>query len=293
MLHHQAFFAAQIALTGLPLVLFLAFATTTLLVSITTCVLLGLLAALAFTFFVVGFALILVVPTIFLASCSATFIFIWGFVGYIILRRLNEGQALDKRGTKVGDNLQRLTGGRAGSLGLWIGGGAGNDAELKPITLDQTSAAKSHVGSDWEKNLGGASYEGNGGPVHAVNGAQEWEEKWSNSAKEESKVPDVDNPFEILKAASLIPYFPKNIANNMSRKRQHHEAGSISFRSVYLFLQSLFFLRTFISLVVRTLYVDEFRSNLVVLPLSLVCFTSQRCLNRTSPAPHRIAFVLT
>ncbi|CAO2649662.1 Nn.00g070470.m01.CDS01 [Neocucurbitaria sp. VM-36] len=178
-----AFLATQAALTGLPLILFLAFATTTLLVSLTTCLLLGLLAALAFTFFVVGFALLFVVPTVFLASCSATFIFIWGFIGYVILRRLNEGEAPAKPGTRVGDKLHGLTGGR---LGLWIGD------EVADSDGTKISAAKGHAGPGERKNASG------------INGSHDWEEKWTNGVKKDQQEPRPSNPYEVLKVEDRI-----------------------------------------------------------------------------------------
>ncbi|KAI8940822.1 hypothetical protein NX059_002084 [Plenodomus lindquistii] len=190
-----AFLAAQAVLAGLPLVLFLAFATTTLLVSLTTCLLLGLLAALAFTFVVVGFALIFVVPTVFIASCSATFIFIWGLVGYAVLRRLNGGEAPSKRGTRMGDKLYGLT---EGKTGLRIGGQDIKDtakASAKKSGVDGT--ASHHDGSHQEK----------GEHVNGVNGhheSLEWEQKWDNGVQSQPVVLEVDNPYEVLKAETQI-----------------------------------------------------------------------------------------
>lgn len=113
--------------------------------SLTTCLLLGILAALTFTFFVVGFALLFVIPTILFASCSATFIFIWSFAGYLVLRRFNDGEAPAKPGTRVGDKLQGLTGGR---LGLWIGDGAGEEKGDGAVEVGKKSATSSEVGND-------------------------------------------------------------------------------------------------------------------------------------------------
>ncbi|KAF2128333.1 hypothetical protein P153DRAFT_318023 [Dothidotthia symphoricarpi CBS 119687] len=107
-----AFLVAQIALTGVPLVLFLAFATSVLLVSLTTALLTALTGAFLFTLFTVGFALLFVIPTLFVTSCTATFLFSWGLTGYYILQRFNEGETPVKRGTRVGDRFQDLTGGK-------------------------------------------------------------------------------------------------------------------------------------------------------------------------------------
>ncbi|KAH7357482.1 hypothetical protein BKA66DRAFT_574476 [Pyrenochaeta sp. MPI-SDFR-AT-0127] len=193
-----AFLAVQVALTGLPFILFLAFATTTLLVSLTTCLLIGLLASLAFTFFVVGVALLFVVPTVFFASCAASFIFIWGFVGYIILRRLNEGEALDKRGTRVGDRLQGLTGGRVGRLGLWAGQGASDGTD------GQTSVAKGQAGFDRGGDHRGPPHQENDGYVNGLNGTHEWEDKWTNGVGKEQQGLENGNPYEVLKVEERV-----------------------------------------------------------------------------------------
>jgi hypothetical protein len=205
----QAFLTAQTALTGLPLLLFLAFATTTLLVSLTTCVLLGLLASLAFTSFVVGFALLFVVPTVLVASCSATFIFIWAFVGYVILRRLNEGEAPAKPGTRVGDKLQGLTGGR---LGLWIGDGAPEDGRKKTVEVGTSPTAMGQSGVARHEDRDEASHQKGAGHV---NGAQpsnsyvEWETKWSDGVQQQPVILETGNTYEILKKVSVVPRHAK------------------------------------------------------------------------------------
>jgi len=107
-----SFLAAQTALAGLPVLLFLAFAIATLFASLVTCVLLGVFAAFVFTFFVTGFALLFVVPVVVIGSCTAGTFFFWGLVGYLILQRVNGGEPPVQPGTKVGDTLNKLTSGR-------------------------------------------------------------------------------------------------------------------------------------------------------------------------------------
>lgn len=111
----------------------------------------------------------------------------------MILRKLNEGKALDQRGTRVGDKLQGLTGGRAGRLGLWAGDGTSDSTDKKTVEANQSSGFEDHRGS---------SHHGNGRYVNGVNGTLEWEEKWTNGAiKEQQDVGD-GNPFEVLKVVS-------------------------------------------------------------------------------------------
>ncbi|RMZ73270.1 heterokaryon incompatibility [Pyrenophora seminiperda CCB06] len=198
-----AFLITQAALVGLPLILFIAFAVTTLLVSLTTCLLLGLLVSLATTFLVVGFALLFVIPTVFVASCSATFIFIWGFVGYLVLRRLNEGEAPAKPGTRVGDTLQALTGGRSA---YWLGDEASAQGSKHGGKVGHVSYSEGGTAGTGNFQSRATKYPGDDGPVNGVNGTHgviEWEKKW-DGVKTEPVVLETDNVFEVLKADAPI-----------------------------------------------------------------------------------------
>jgi hypothetical protein len=168
-----AFLATQAALAGLPLVLFFAFAAATLLVSLTTCLLLGLIISLIVTFFVVSFTLLFVVPTVFIASCSATFIFIWGFVGYISLRKFNERGASTKPSARV-STRQKL-----------------NDAATNGVN---TGSGRTH-GTDFEDSS----------PVNGTHGMVEWERKWADEVKPDQVVLKTDNPYEALNAETQVP----------------------------------------------------------------------------------------
>ena len=102
------------ALTGVPLGLFILFTITIALFAIIVGLLLGLLAAVLFIVFAVGTALLFVLPTIFFTTMAATFLFLWGFGGYYILRWAN-GDKKDQpapEGGAIGDKLNNLTGGR-------------------------------------------------------------------------------------------------------------------------------------------------------------------------------------
>ncbi|KAF1947007.1 hypothetical protein EJ02DRAFT_449988 [Clathrospora elynae] len=192
-----AFLTTQTALTGIPLILFIAFAAATVFVSLTTCLALALLAAFTISFFAIGFALLFVVPTLFFASFAATFIFIWGFVGYIILRRFNEGEAPAKRGTRVGDALHGLTGGRSA---FW-GGGESH------VEGHQASGE----GPEHRRSLGvGANKKGtchcvvshqiDGGPVKGTHDPLQWERKWTDGVLDQPVVLETGNTYEVLKA---------------------------------------------------------------------------------------------
>lgn len=107
----------NIALTGIPLGLFILFSLSVFIFALVTAIVLGLLAAVVFTVLAVGAALVVVLPTVMFTTGAATFFFLWGLGGYYILRWANgdkkeskEGEAPE--GTAVGDSLNRITGGK-------------------------------------------------------------------------------------------------------------------------------------------------------------------------------------
>lgn len=106
----------QVALAGLPILLFLTFAVSTLAVSLITCIFLGVIAACVFTLFITSLALLFVVPVVCIGSCTASIVFVWGFIGFLVLQRINGGETPVQPGTKVGDTLNGLTGGRLHGL---------------------------------------------------------------------------------------------------------------------------------------------------------------------------------
>lgn len=74
--------------------------------------LVGVLAALLFTAFMVGVALLVVLPTVFITTLGASFLFLWGLGGYYILKWLNGDSEPAAEGEAIGDKINNLTGGR-------------------------------------------------------------------------------------------------------------------------------------------------------------------------------------
>jgi len=107
-----AFTTAQVVLTGLPLLLFITFCITAFLFSLIAALLIGVVVALLFTVFMIGVALVVVLPTIFLTTFGATFLFLCGIGGYYVLKWVNGGESPAAEGTAMGDKLNSLTGGR-------------------------------------------------------------------------------------------------------------------------------------------------------------------------------------
>ncbi|KAG8532259.1 uncharacterized protein KY384_003900 [Bacidia gigantensis] len=85
-----SFLASHIAISGFPLGLFMVMTIAVALFAIIAALLLGLLAALVFIVLCVGFALIFLLPTLFVTTAIATFIFLWGVGTYYILKYFNE-----------------------------------------------------------------------------------------------------------------------------------------------------------------------------------------------------------
>lgn len=95
----------------MPLLLFIALTITVGVFSIVGALLVGLLGALLFIVVAVGFALIILLPTLFFTTLVATFLWLWGMGTYYILKYFNKkeipGLHTDLPGTE-GLNLDAL-----------------------------------------------------------------------------------------------------------------------------------------------------------------------------------------
>ncbi|KAF2750076.1 hypothetical protein M011DRAFT_474557 [Sporormia fimetaria CBS 119925] len=76
------FIAVQFAFSGLPLLLFLAFVTTAAVFSATVALVFTLLTAFVVTLAAAGVALLVLLPTLFLTTFAASFLFAWAMGGY-------------------------------------------------------------------------------------------------------------------------------------------------------------------------------------------------------------------
>lgn len=86
----QSFILSQIALTGLPLGLFVVMTITVVVFSLLGALILGLLGALVFIVITVGFALLILLPTVFITTFAAAFIWLWGVGAYYIVKWFNQ-----------------------------------------------------------------------------------------------------------------------------------------------------------------------------------------------------------
>ncbi|KAH7386783.1 hypothetical protein DE146DRAFT_182501 [Phaeosphaeria sp. MPI-PUGE-AT-0046c] len=156
------FLTVQTVVLGLPILLFIAFAVSTLLVSLATCLLIALTTAFIYTAFAVGFALFFLVPTLFTVSFAATCIFLWGLFIYLVLQRFNIGQAPVKRITNFG-NSWTLEGTNEHS----------NDMK-KTKVVSKTNGTTGHYSA--------GNTEHNGSNADTNN--HEWEAKWKEGAQQ-------------------------------------------------------------------------------------------------------------
>ncbi|EME43225.1 hypothetical protein DOTSEDRAFT_72572 [Dothistroma septosporum NZE10] len=112
----SAFLGMNLALTGVPLGLFVLFSLTVFIFALVVALVIALLAAVLFTLFAVGTALLFVFPAVLFTTGTACFLFLWGLGGYYILRWANgDKEGAPKQapeGHSIGDSLNRITGGR-------------------------------------------------------------------------------------------------------------------------------------------------------------------------------------
>lgn len=118
----SAFLGMNLALTGIPLGLFIFFSLTVFIFALVVALVIGLLAAVAFTLIAVGAALFFVFPAVLFTTGAATFLFLWGLGGYYILRWANNDKKEQKSGQAggqsmaIGDVVNRWSGGRLQGL---------------------------------------------------------------------------------------------------------------------------------------------------------------------------------
>jgi len=158
----KGFLLSNLAFTGLPLALFVLFSITVFVFALLVGLILGLLAAVLFTVFMVGVALVIVLPTIFFTTGAATFIFLWGLGGYYFVKWFNEDSGSAPKGEAIGDKISSLTGGR---LDFLMGGareqeamqayGGGSKNDKGPTTNGSSASAN---GSAHESTNGSASH---------------------------------------------------------------------------------------------------------------------------------------
>jgi Promethin len=85
-----AFLLSQIALSGIPLALFVLMSITVLIFALLAGIIVGVLGAVLFTVVCLGLALIILLPTLFMTTFAGVFIFLWGLGAYYIVKWFNK-----------------------------------------------------------------------------------------------------------------------------------------------------------------------------------------------------------
>jgi hypothetical protein len=85
-----SFLLSQIALSGIPLTLFAVMTLGVIVFALVAALVVALLGALLFIVFCVGVALIILLPTLFMTTFAAAFIWLWGVGAYYIIKWFNE-----------------------------------------------------------------------------------------------------------------------------------------------------------------------------------------------------------
>ncbi|KAL8881604.1 MAG: hypothetical protein Q9192_007764 [Flavoplaca navasiana] len=85
-----SFILSHLALSGVPMGLFIIMTITVVVFSIIVALLLAVLAAVLFSVACVGFALIILLPTLFITTAAASFIWLWGMGAYYLLKWFNK-----------------------------------------------------------------------------------------------------------------------------------------------------------------------------------------------------------
>ena len=86
----QSFMLSHLALSGVPMGLFIIMTITVVVFSIIVALILAVLAAVLFSVACVGFALIILLPTLFITTAAASFIWLWGIGAYYLLKWFNK-----------------------------------------------------------------------------------------------------------------------------------------------------------------------------------------------------------
>ena len=161
-----SFLFSQIALSGLPIVLFAVFTVGVGIFALLVALIIAVLGAVLFTVFMAGVALLVLLPTLFITTFSAAFIWLWGVGLYYFIKWFNE-KPVPGVHTSLKDGLKESTGLNA------IHGGF-ND----PFTDHKMP------GSDEQDPSGRKEYSGKKEP----DGEQQQERRQSNQQKPSSQL---------------------------------------------------------------------------------------------------------
>ena len=162
----QAFLGMNLALTGVPLGLFVLFSLTVFIFALVVALVVALLAAVLFTLFAVGTALLFVFPAVLFTTGTACFLFLWGLGGYYILRWANgDKEGAPKQapeGQSIGDSLNRFSGGRLDGFMQNVRSQNANNNETgkndRPAKQQQNAQTQDHSTSEKQNGFAAGNH---------------------------------------------------------------------------------------------------------------------------------------
>jgi len=181
------FLVTHLVLTGIPLGLFILFSVVVFVVALLVSLIVALLGAILFTVFMLGVALVVVLPTLFFTTMAATFLTLWGLGGYYLIQWFNGGEIPGAPGQTIGDALSSLTGGKLDGMmqsarenvnaqNTGIGAVSGGEKKDKKEKGEESGAANGQAEggqSTKGKTTGAAMNGGQNAQQTAAGGAQD------------------------------------------------------------------------------------------------------------------------
>ena len=104
-----SFLFSQIALSGLPMFLFIVMTVSVVIFALIVGLLVGLIGAVLFILAAVGFALVILLPTLFFTTFLAVGVWLWGMAAWYIIKAFNEKDVPGIH-KPLGESLKNATG---------------------------------------------------------------------------------------------------------------------------------------------------------------------------------------
>jgi hypothetical protein len=144
-----AFLLSQLALSGGPLALFFIMSLTVLVFALLAGIIVGVVGALLFTVFCVGLALLVLLPTLFMTTFAACFIFLWGLGAYYIVKWFNQKEIPGIHTGAVGGTTSQLGLDGVPALNGELPGPLGQKSKSPPVKEKDANGHAKH-GDDKE-----------------------------------------------------------------------------------------------------------------------------------------------
>ncbi|MCJ1480873.1 hypothetical protein MMC06_001028 [Schaereria dolodes] len=195
-----SFLLSQIALSGVPLGLFVVMTITVLVFALVAALVIGVLGALLFTAFCVGVALLVLLPVLFITTFAGAFIWLWGVGAYFILKWFNKkeipGVHTDMKDGIMGE------GGPLGDLKALNGSANGHPPEAKKADATAEKKSEKHANGAADKKSSGKT---TGSDAGGVPDLKKSADIGNAAGKAANAGGDVQKKADLSKAKGAIP----------------------------------------------------------------------------------------